>query len=591
MSCENDLGNAMANRTGWLFRSFLVCLLVHAPYCQLGAQEPSGEVVDWLKQNAIRLEGVEAGRGFADLQPLKQLIGDARIVSLGESTHGSREIFQMKHRLLEYLVSELGFTIFSIEANMPEAYRLNGYVLGGDGDPSKLISGMYFWTWNTHEVLDMVEWMRNFNASGKGHVEFTGFDMQTPDVAMQEVLNFLQKADQTLHGEAKRVYDAAVRAQPRATGQFAVATGTFPIDAARGKQVKFQGWIKTENLRDGFAGLWWRADGPGGKVLAFDNMGNRKIAGTNDWELHSIELSVPHETTNINFGVLMPGTGKAWFDGLQVTLDGQLFSDAAFDFDFESPTIKGLIPVFGASIDDQVGKEGKRSLRLQSGVAAPGGMPAEAFQKLVASARAVQAQLEKNRDDLVKTFDGKKVDWSIQNARIVDQALRQRAGDMRVRDASMADNVDWILAQNPEAKIVLWAHNYHVSKQPMAMGSYLDKKFGAKHLAIAFATSQGEYQAIGSGRLGVHKLQTPPPGSIEAVMQRAGIPQFLLDLRNVGAGSPAATWLSQPHQFRSIGALAMDQQFAATDLRKLFDVVIYIDKTTAAKPIAGTGSR
>ena len=78
------------------------------------------------------------------MQPLKKIVGDARVVSLGEATHGSREFFQFKHRMLEFLATEKGFTIFSIEANMPEAYRLNDYVLNGKGDPAALIKGMYF---------------------------------------------------------------------------------------------------------------------------------------------------------------------------------------------------------------------------------------------------------------------------------------------------------------------------------------------------------------------------------------------------------------------------------------------------------------
>jgi len=109
----------------------------------------SGEnkaVVEWVGAHAVRLQTPEAGHGFADMQPLKKMIGDARIVSLGEATHGSREFFQLKHRMLEFLATEMGFTIFSIEANMPEAYRLNDYVLTGRGDPAKLIKGMYFWT-------------------------------------------------------------------------------------------------------------------------------------------------------------------------------------------------------------------------------------------------------------------------------------------------------------------------------------------------------------------------------------------------------------------------------------------------------------
>jgi erythromycin esterase len=90
--------------------------------------------------------------------------------------------FRMKHRLFEYLATTQGFTIFSMEANMPEAYALNDYVLNGVGNPRALIKGMYFWTWNTQEVLDMGEWMRQFNQSGRGRVQFTGFDMQTGSI-------------------------------------------------------------------------------------------------------------------------------------------------------------------------------------------------------------------------------------------------------------------------------------------------------------------------------------------------------------------------------------------------------------------------
>src|SRR5262245_4388899 len=107
---------------------------------------PPGSVNEWIRDNAIRLATPVAGHGFDDMQPLKKVVGEARIVSLGEATHGTREFFQLKHRVLEFLATEMGFTIFSIEANMPEAYRLNDFVLKGTGDPAKLIKGMYFWT-------------------------------------------------------------------------------------------------------------------------------------------------------------------------------------------------------------------------------------------------------------------------------------------------------------------------------------------------------------------------------------------------------------------------------------------------------------
>ena len=157
------------------------------------AQPEDKAATGWLNKNVIPLKYVKAENGFDDLKPLSDLIGDTRIVALGECTHGSSEIFSMKHRMLEYLVKEKGFTIFSIEANMPEAYALNEYIIEGKGDSKKLLAGMYFWTWNTQEVLDMIEWMKKYNETAITKIKFTGFDMQTASVAAKIVRDYLTR--------------------------------------------------------------------------------------------------------------------------------------------------------------------------------------------------------------------------------------------------------------------------------------------------------------------------------------------------------------------------------------------------------------
>ncbi len=95
---------------------------------------PAPEQLAWLKQHAMLVKAVDAESGSGDLGGLKTLVGDARIVSLGEPTHGTSEAFRMKHRLLEFLVKEMGFNLFSIEANMPECNAINQFVLNGAGD-------------------------------------------------------------------------------------------------------------------------------------------------------------------------------------------------------------------------------------------------------------------------------------------------------------------------------------------------------------------------------------------------------------------------------------------------------------------------
>ncbi|HWM86747.1 MAG TPA: erythromycin esterase family protein, partial [Kofleriaceae bacterium] len=162
-------------------------------------------VVDWVRENAIPLLSVEAGHGFDDMKPLRRLIGGARIVALGEATHGTREFFQMKHRMLEYLVSELGFTVFAIEASFPESEVVDDYVMTGRGDPAAALAGMHFWTWDTHEVRDLIEWMRQWNAdpSHRRKVRFYGFDMQFSVAARDSLLRFLDRADPTYAAELR----------------------------------------------------------------------------------------------------------------------------------------------------------------------------------------------------------------------------------------------------------------------------------------------------------------------------------------------------------------------------------------------------
>ncbi|MET0651179.1 MAG: erythromycin esterase family protein [Hyphomicrobiaceae bacterium] len=151
------------------------------------------EAIAWVRANAMPLASVEAGHGFADLEPLRHIIGDARIVSLGEATHGTREFFQLKHRLLEFCVSELGFTVFGIEASYPECLRINDYVLAGAGNPTDALAGQRFWTWDTEEVLALVEWMRAWNRTHARKVKFYGFDMQFPTEAALGVLDYLKR--------------------------------------------------------------------------------------------------------------------------------------------------------------------------------------------------------------------------------------------------------------------------------------------------------------------------------------------------------------------------------------------------------------
>jgi erythromycin esterase len=177
----------------------------------------------WLASVVRPIVTDAPGSGFDDLAELGAIVGDARVVGFGEATHGTREFFRMKHRAFEYLVEQHGFTHFAIEATMPESRAMDRYVTHGEGDPARLLSNLYFWTWNTQEVLDLVRWMRAYNVRvGQPRLRFIGFDMQFPQDAIDSVRTILTRLDPALGTRAgsmtaclnpartaARTYDAA----------------------------------------------------------------------------------------------------------------------------------------------------------------------------------------------------------------------------------------------------------------------------------------------------------------------------------------------------------------------------------------------
>lgn len=144
------------------------------------------EQVALLKQNAIPLTSVKPVKGvklettdLADLQVLKPILQDKKMVGLGEATHGTKEFFIMKHRLFQFLVSELGFRVFAIEYHFSDSIAINNYVLKGEGNAEEVVKNIKYWTWRTQEVLDLVKWMREWNTVNPNDpVKFYGFDMQ-----------------------------------------------------------------------------------------------------------------------------------------------------------------------------------------------------------------------------------------------------------------------------------------------------------------------------------------------------------------------------------------------------------------------------
>jgi hypothetical protein len=86
-----------------------------------------------------------------------------------------------------------------------------------------------------------------------------------------------------------------------------------------GKRVRLSGWVKTENANEGGGHLWLRIDGEErGKMLGFDNMGNRAVKGNTDWQEASIVLDVPQGSAALAYGFFVSGGGKMWVNGQKI---------------------------------------------------------------------------------------------------------------------------------------------------------------------------------------------------------------------------------------------------------------------------------
>jgi erythromycin esterase len=116
---------------------------------------------------------------------LRAVVGDSKIVALGDDTHGTHEFFDLKLKMIQYLVREMNFTTVAFEAPFADFNRINTYVLGGPGDPGQLLlhREIGYWFWASGEILDTIEWMREYNQTrgDRPPVEIAGFDV-TDDV-------------------------------------------------------------------------------------------------------------------------------------------------------------------------------------------------------------------------------------------------------------------------------------------------------------------------------------------------------------------------------------------------------------------------
>lgn len=187
------------------------------------------EIAEMVAAAAESFETIEE----AELDALLERIGDAEVVLMGEASHGTSEFYRMRQRITQRLIEERGFTVVAVEADWPDAERVDEYVRGRTtrGErPWEAFARFPTWMWRNHDVLGFVEWLRAHNDGGPAGEQagFYGLDLYSLYTSMHEVLGYLEGRDPDLADLARARYTclAPFEADPALYGR-AVVTDQY----------------------------------------------------------------------------------------------------------------------------------------------------------------------------------------------------------------------------------------------------------------------------------------------------------------------------------------------------------------------------
>jgi erythromycin esterase-like protein len=162
---------------------------------------------------SVRAAAIPLTGGVRDRDALLDVVGEARLVLLGEASHGTHEFYQDRARITRWLIEDKGFTIVAAEADWPDAYRVNRFVRGAGRDTTAIDALADFrrfpaWMWRNADVVDFVDWLRQHNdrVGAGAAVGFYGLDLYSLAASTEAVLAYLAKVDPDAAARARRRY-------------------------------------------------------------------------------------------------------------------------------------------------------------------------------------------------------------------------------------------------------------------------------------------------------------------------------------------------------------------------------------------------
>lgn len=425
---------------------------------------------DWAREHAHELEINSAGFPVAQaalerFAPLREIVGDARVVAIGEPFHGAHEPLTARNLLVQYLVTHMGFTAVALETGLSPSKRLYDHVRLYTEESDSAFGRSFSYAFGRYrENLDLVKWLRSYNAerAPNERVGLYGMDIAAhvfppAQPSVDAVLEYLESADSGLARIAR--------------AEFSDIAGEFRID-------RFVELPEAEQRRI---------------AVAVDDL---------------------------------------------VTLIRRRRNDLT-----------------SATSRDEYDWALRQALNARYDVA---------YMRLASPDLAT----------LFTTGSGPDVDPS------------EAQAFMEAREASIAENVSWVLGrEGAGGRVVVFAHNLHLQGHPVAappgqgVFSLLN---GAQYAGTYLRSMMGEdLLVIGvhfGDRVGFSSARSSDVEDLERLLSSPGLPGYILDLRGLPAGSPLKDWLEAEHLVRE----PLLGEHLLSPIRA-YDVIWYIDRVTPAK--------
>ncbi len=539
------------------------------------------QLIQWVKKNAYPISQSDP-KSYDELSFLDPILDKYTMILLGEGTHGTKEIFQIKDKIARYLFSSGKISKLGIEYDLVNGFKMNEYVHGDFPDLYEALNEQRGWVWNTEEIAALVGWMKDFNQNG-GAIDYFGIDVFRLIESAYEATLFLDEYQvtdlQVFKKQWRDLFSKDLAYFVSNEDEFyEVLSNSGPLSQNYRVQEMLHLLVdlfdqnKSELISKSSLKTWMikrqlaeTALIRSQHLLQF-NM--NYIFTQEDWQ----EEWQFYRTFGKKADSLNHYLAKLQDPYLQKSI-GEILAKVSNPYKGRSYYLKEMSFQQRSDWKDQVQSALQRIMVRR---------PFYSEKLMLTELSSLESHLS-DLNKLLKLYQGN-----------FDKPLER----LNAREIGLAQNAAFLNTLDDKGTLI-WAHNLHVTKiQTNArndgdkMGTFLKQKFGDQMVVIGTFVGSGTLQAWeyegNKRKLTVFELDQPKQGSLEDLFSQAGCDICLLDLSQMPENGTVKDWFSQKQLFRSIGnyydQTAPEEFYKNEVIGDHFDLLIFINKTNRAEP-------